>query len=202
MPTYPLSFPTDLGPISDTFKPVSQGVSHRGIYTGITSVQSTDGSYWERQLTFTPMLRDNAEKLLSFLLRLQGQVGTFKCGVFGGRSSRGRPTGVVNLASFSTFDSTMTITDAKANNSKFLIAGDWFEINGSLFKCLEDVRTNSLGGATFEVFPRPVSLRCSAGQVLIFNNPQGEWRLAATPEWTVDQLRRVGISIAMPEAIL
>lgn len=203
MPSYPLAFPSGIAPESDEMELVSSSAGYQSVYTGQADYQALDGQWWKRRLSFPPMNRATAEPLISFLSRLQGQVGTFTCGMFLSSAAQGSTTGALpTVASFSSDGTSLSITAGPLNRLNYLLAGDYFAINGYIFKALENVSTDGSGAATFDVAPRVVSTKVTIGNSLAVDNPQGTWRLMNNSvSWSINKARTFGVEIEMMENI-
>lgn len=201
MPTYPLAFPSGISPNQDKMELISTSAGYRSVYTGQAYFHAFPGQWWKRELGFPPLPREKAEVLVSFLCRLQGQVGPFTCGMFLNKTPRGSVSGPLpTVSSFSPDGTSLSITGGPANRSNYFLAGDFFGVNGYIFKALQNVSLNGSGAATFDVAAKANNSKVAINQSLVVNDPQGRWRLTTNNvSWSINDARLYGITIEMVE---
>lgn len=201
--TYPLTTPT-----SPSFKRVllSQRSAvglHRSQFTYQTQVQEFQGQMWVAEITLPLMKRDDAENWHAFLLKLNGQSGTFYLYDPLGKIPRGAATGTPLVMGAQPAQRSYLVTDGwNPNVTNILKAGDYFQLGTRLYKNLSDVNSDASGIATFDIFPR---LREAAvdNDVIITNTAKGIFRMASS-DFTVisvDEMQAYEVSFSAIEAI-
>lgn len=177
-------------------------------FTYSQQVYRHQGQSWGANITLPPMLRENAEVWIGFLLRLRGQRGTFLLGDPIGATPRGSAattpgTPVVNGAG-QTGDF-LNIDGLPLSTNGYLKAGDYIQLGtGStarLHKVLEDVNTDGTGAATLNLFPG-VRVAPNNGATVTVANCVGNFRLASNEtNWSISEASSYGITFSATEAI-
>lgn len=203
--TYPVSFPSSIGLANINIRARTVVGISASPFTGQQQVYKHQGQWWEAEVTLPPMKRADAEQAIAFLLKMNGQYGTFLLGDKANPATRGVGTGtpLVNGAS-QTGDE--LITDGwTTSTTGILKAGDWIQLgSGSstrLYKVLDDVDSDGSGNATINIFP---SLRSSPADdaAITVSNTQGLWRLASNEtEYSIDNMSIYGMTFACVEAL-
>lgn len=203
--TYPVSFPSSIGLANINIRARTVVGVSASPFTGQQQVYKHQGQWWEAEVTLPPMKRADAEQAVAFLLKMNGQYGTFLLGDKANPATRGVGTGtpLVNGAS-QTGDE--LITDGwTTSTTGILKAGDWIQLgSGSstrLYKVLDDVDSDGSGNATINIFP---SLRSSPADdaAITVSNTQGLWRLASNEtEYSIDNMSIYGMTFACVEAL-
>lgn len=154
-----------------------------------------------------PMTRAEAEEWFSFLVKLNGQYGTFLLGdphaAPRGSAASTPGTPVVNGAS--QVGSTLAVDGLPASATGYLKAGDYIQLGSGatarLHKVLNDVDTNGSGEATLDIWP---DLRSSPDDdsAVVVSDAVGNFRLS-TNEIGVDinEIELFGITFAAIEAL-
>ena len=203
--SYPVTFPASIGVSSINIRARTVVGVSASPFTGQQQVYRHQGQWWEAEVTLPPMKRSDAEQVIAFLLKMNGQYGTFLLGDFSSAAPRGVGTGtpLVNGAS-QTGDE--LVTDGwTADTTGILKAGDWIQLgSGSttrLHKVLDDVDSDGSGNATINIFP---SLRESPADddAVVVTNTKGRWRLSSNEtEYSLDNASIYGITFACVEAL-
>lgn len=203
--TYPVSFPASIGFANLNIRARTVVGVNASPFTGQQQVYKHQGQWWEAEVSLPPMKRADAEQVIAFLLKMNGQYGTFLLGDKANPSTRGVGTGtpLVNGAS-QTGDE--LITDGwTISTTGILKAGDWIQLGtGSttrLYKVLDDVNSDGSGNATINIFP---NLRSSPDDdaALTVSNTQGLWRLVSNEtEYSIDNMSIYGMTFACAEAL-
>lgn len=202
--SYPISFP-NIGVARMSIRARSVVGMSSSPFTLQQQVYQHAGQQWEAEITMPAMKREDAEQLVAFMLKLNGQYGTFTFGDPANTSPRGVGTGtpLVNGAGQT---GNSLVTDGWTNSQTGILkAGDWIQLgSGStsrLYKILSDANSNGSGAATFDIYP---NLRSSPADnaVITVTNPVGLWRLSSNDmNWNIDQASIYGITIACVEAL-
>lgn len=202
--SYPVTFPS-IGIRSMMIRARSVVAVAQSPFTLSQQVYKHQGQAWEAEVTLPPMKRDEAEQVAAFLLKMNGQYGTFLLGDPANTSPRGVGTGtpLVNGGS-QTGDS--LITDGwTTSTTGILKAGDWIQLgSGSatrLHKVLDDVNSDGSGNATLTIFPSLRSSPANNAQITV-TSPKGQWRLASNEvQYSIDEASFYGITFACVEAL-
>jgi hypothetical protein len=153
------------------------------------------------------MNRAQAEEWFSFLVKLNGQYGTFLLGdphsAPRGSASSTPGTPVVNGASQTGAE--LAIDGLPASATGYLKAGDYIQLGAgstaTLHKVLNDVNSNGSGEATLDIWP---DLRSSPADdaAVVISNAVGVFRLAANEIGVdINEIEFFGITFAAVEAL-
>jgi hypothetical protein len=202
--SYPVTFPS-IGIRSMMIRARSVVGVAQSPFTLSQQVYKHQGQAWEAEVTLPPMKRDEAEQIASFLLKMNGQYGTFLLGDPANTAPRGVGTGtpLVNGGS-QTGDS--LITDGwTTSTTGILKAGDWIQLgSGSatrLHKVLDDVNSDASGNATLSIWPSLRSSPSNNAQITV-SSPKGQWRLASNEiQYSIDEASVYGITFACVESL-
>lgn len=202
--SYPVIFP-NLGIRSMNIRAKSiVGVS-QSPFTGQQQVYKHQGQWWEAEVSLPPMQRVDAEQVAAFLLKMNGQYGTFLLGDPANIAPRGVGTGTPLVKGGSQTGDTLITDGWTINITGILKAGDWIQLGSSstarLYKVLDDVNSNSSGEATLTLWP---NLRSSPSDnsSIVVNTPRGLWRLSSNEtQYSIDEASVYGITFACVEAL-
>lgn len=202
--TYPLAFPSQcVREITIRAKTIVGFNSSP--FTGQQQVYKHQGQWWEAEMSFPPMRRENAEEVAAFLIKLNGRFGTFLMGDPANTLPRGVGTGTPLVKGGSQTGSELITDGWTINTTNILKAGDWIQIGtGSasrLHKVLNDANSDGTGTTTLTIFP---SLRTIPADNLpiITQNPKGQWRLSTNDiDYTIQTGQFYGITLACMEAL-
>lgn len=202
--SFPVTFP-DLGIRSMTIRAKSTVGVSASPFTGQQQVFQHQGQWWEAEVSMPPMAREDAEVLISFLLKMNGRYGTFLLGDPLASEPMGVASGtpVVNGA-----DQTGNelVTDGWSTSvTNILKAGDWIQLgSGSasrLHKVIESVNSDSGGNATLTIWPNLRSSPSDNATITVIS-PKGQWRLSSNEmPYSVDEASIFGITFACVEAL-
>lgn len=206
--TYPLTFPDQgIASVQLTAKTVI-GVS-TSPFTMKQQVHQFQGERFEATVTLPPMTKDDAQDIVSFLLRLRGPYGTFllgdpSCDEARGSASESAGTPTINGA-HNARAIELDLQGLPLSETGYLKAGDYIQIESGadarLHKVLTDVDTDSNGNATLDIFP---SLRqaYAGNESVTVSNPKGIFRLASNEiNWNVNSASVYGVSFGAIEVI-
>ena len=203
--TYPVSFPASIGLANLNIRARNVVGISASPFTGQQQVYKHQGQWWEAEVSLPPMKRADAEQVVAFLLKMNGQYGTFLLGDKSATAPRGVGTGtpLVNGAGQTGNE---LITDGwTTSTTGILKAGDWIQLgSGSstrLYKVLDDVNSDGSGNATINIFP---DLRSSPSNnaTITLNDTKGIWRLSSNETgYSIDQMSVYGITFACVEAL-
>lgn len=209
--TYPLSLPTVSGIRSIVLRTKNTVGLSQSPFTFKQQVVSYGGQAWEADITLPPMVRDDAEEWVSFLVQLKGIEGTFLLGDPSGATPRGSAsttpgTPVVNGAG--QIGAVLNISGAPASASNYLKAGDYIQLgSGSgakLHKVLKNVDTNASGEAALDIYP---SMRSSPSadapaNSVVVSNAKGLFRLSSNEtQWSINEVTHFGVTFGAMEVV-
>lgn len=203
--SYPLSLPTNKGlaKIRLTANNVV-GVS-QSPFTAKQQVYKYTGQFWEAEINLPPMKRADAEYWISFLLKLNGQYGTFLLGDPNGTTARGVATGTP-LVNGGSQTGNELITDGWTNSvTGILKAGDYIQLGAGataqLYKVLDDVNSNGSGQATLTLWPDLRSAPSDNATITV-SNTKGLFRLSSNQQaWDINEATFYGMTFAAREAL-
>lgn len=139
-----------------------------------SQAQHWGGEAWAIEVAIDPQYRVDAAPWIAFFGQLRGKFGTF----YFGDTLMGTPQGGVggtprvNGANQTGYT---VITDGWTSSRLVLKAGDFFQIDNSLYQVTVDATTNGSGQVTIDCWP---SLRGHADNAsIITNHPLGVFRL-------------------------
>lgn len=164
-----------------------------------TQVYQHDGQAWGLEASFDPMTREEFAPWDAFFSSLMGPVGTFLYGSELRGFSLGTPGGTPVVAGANQTGNELD-TSGWSNSTLVLKAGDFIQIDSSLYKVLKDVTSDGSGLATIDLWPR---LRTHAnGAAIDYTAPKGLFRLASVRyEATEDRNKMFLVGFSAIEAI-
>lgn len=206
--TYPLTFPTHTGVKSVNL--IARNVVGNTLspFTLTQQVQKGQGQRWEADISLPLMKREDAERWISFFMKLNGSYGTFLMGDPNASTPRGSAssapgTPVVNGASQTGTD--LDIDGLPASATGYLKAGDYIQIgtgaDANLYKVLDDVDSNASGEATVTLWP---DLRSSPADnaAITVSGAKGLFRLTTnTTDWQINEVGFYQLSFGAAEAL-
>ena len=203
--SYPVTFPASIGVSSINIRAKTVVGVSSSPFTGQQQVYKHQGQWWEAEVSLPPMKRDEAEQVVAFLIKMNGQYGTFLMGDFLSTAPRGIGTGtpLVNGASQAGDE---LVTDGRTvSTTGILKAGDWIQLGSAststLHKVLDDVTSDASGNATLNIFP---NLRSAPDDnaIITISSPKGRWRLASNEtDYAIDNASIYGMTFACIEAL-
>tara|TARA_R110002020_G_scaffold148803_8_gene324891 strand:+ start:1484 stop:2113 length:630 start_codon:yes stop_codon:yes gene_type:complete len=205
--TYPISLPTSIGYASISIAASSAVAVSESPFTFTQQVVAHAGQRWEATIELPPTHNDKSEDWVAFLLSLKGPVGTFLLQDNLNTTPRGSASGdsIISVDGGSQTGSSLLVKSGPISADGYLLAGDWIQLGSAgtsrLYKVLEDVNTDALGGAEIEIFP---DLRSSPqdGDTVIYNDCKGVFRLSEpTSTWTIDNRNTYKVSFKAVEVI-
>lgn len=153
--SYPLSLPAAKSPSRIVFGKIVAVTVSRSPMSYVSQVQRFSGQLWTAEITLPIMEREDAEQWVAFLLKLNGQEGTFLLGETTGKVPMGVATGTPRLVGAHARGVNSLSTDGWTNSvTNILKAGDYIQIGQRIHKNLSDVNSSSGGAATLDIWPR------------------------------------------------
>ncbi len=202
--SYPINFPTQCikGVTIRARNIVAMSTSP---FTGQQQVYKHQGQWWEMEVTLPPMKRADAEQVASFLIKLNGQYGTFLLGDPANTAPRGAGTGTPLVKGAGQSGDTLITDGWTPSVTGILKAGDWIQLGSAsstrLHKVLDDANSDGSGNATLTIWP---NLRSSPADnaVITVNNTKGRWRLSSNDvDYNIETGQFYGITFACVEAL-
>ncbi len=203
--SYPVTFPASIGVSSINIRAKTVVGVSSSPFTGQQQVYKHQGQWWEAEVSLPPMKRDEAEQVVSFLIKMNGQYGTFLMGDFLSTAPRGIGTGTPLVNGASQAGDELVTDGWTVSTTGILKAGDWIQLGSAststLHKVLDDVTSDGSGNATLNIFP---NLRSSPDDnaVITISSPKGRWRLASNEtDYAIDNASIYGMTFACIEAL-
>lgn len=143
-------------------------------FNGDQQIQEYYGGRWEISVGLGLMDRERAAPWIGFFAALRGQRGTFTLGSYVQQTPQGTAGGTPLVDGGSQTGYSL-VTDGWNNLETVLKAGDFIQIDTSLYQVAQDVTSNGSGQATIELWP---NLRGHAdNSSIITTAPTGVFRL-------------------------
>ena len=199
--SYPLSLPsTNLARV--TVSSSSAVAISRSPFSFAAQVQQFNGQLWNAEVTLPPLARADAEPWIAFLLKLNGQQGTFLLGDPAGKTPRGTATGTPLVNGASQTGQSLVTDGWTISVTNILRAGDYIQIGQRLYKVLNDVNSNGSGQATLDIWPR-LRESPSDNASIVTASCVGLFRLAsnAVPVYNAGADKNYQISFSAIEAV-
>lgn len=191
--TYPLDTPTNIGFAQITLSQENKVSMTESSFTFQQQVFKHPGERWKASVVIPPVRRENAEPWVSFLMSLNGAVGSFLLGDPNCQEPQGTATTLVVTGNAQS--STLTAT---ANGT--LKAGDYFQLGSGETATLHKVLVDFNGTGDLEVWPRIRITHFESSAVL--SSPKGKFRLAGGGiSWTIQEASQYGIQFDCVEYI-
>lgn len=203
--TYPLNLPSNRQ-ISSVRLLVNNSVAvSQSPFSAAQQVYRYTGQYWEADITLRPMNRDEAEYWISFLLKLNGQFGTFLLGDPNGKNPRGVASGTPMVYGANQTGNSLFVDGWTPSTTNILKAGDYIQLGSGatsrMYKVLNDVNSDSSGIAELDIYP---SLRSSPADnsAVYTTNASSVFRLSANQTaWDITEAQVYGLTFGAREAL-
>ena len=203
-PSYPLTFPTNVGVQTQRFALTRTVAVSASPFTGQEQVFQHEGEIWSTQITFPPMLKDQAAVVLAFLLQLRGRRGTFKIGDQDRKTIQGVATGTIRVNGASQTGNQVALDGFANSTSNVFKAGDYIQIGSYLYMVIEDVTSNSSGEANVKIEPalRQGIETIADDATVVYSNTTTIMRLDSNETgWSTDQVSKYGITLSASESL-
>lgn len=205
VPSYPLTFPS-VSVQNSSFRLVRVVQKSVSPFTGEEQVYRFPGEWWEGEISFVPLRRDDARLVQSFLAEMRGQFGTF---LYGDPDAIALGTmgvgGTVTVNGAGQTGNTLNVDGMTISTNGILKAGDYFQLgtglSSRLYMATQDLNSNGSGAGTLTFEP---ALRASPtdNQSVIISSPKGLFRLSENvAEWNANQSNIYNITLSFREAI-
>lgn len=191
--SYPLALPTSIGIANITLSANNAVAISQSPFTLQQQVIQHPGQRWTASVSIPPVRRDLAEPWASFLLALNGPVGTFLLGDPNAKAPRGNATSATITGTIRSSSPTITMTGT-------LLAGDYIQIGTGASATLHKVLLDKTDSGTLEIWP---SLRSTVTDAtVILTNTVGLFRLSGNQQsFSINEASVYGISFDCLEAI-
>lgn len=191
--SYPINTPTNIGIANITFMAESAVAVSQSPFTFQQQVVAHPGQRWAASISLPPMLKQDAEPWVSFLLSLYGQVGTFLLSDPNNPAPRGTATSATLTGVAGTTSPAITMTGT-------LLAGDYISITSGSSVRLHKVVQDRNGSGTIEIWP---SLRESVTDApLTLTQAKGRFRLKENvTQWNINEMSTYGITFDCVEVL-
>ncbi len=203
--SYPLSLPSNRQISRVRLNAIDVVGLSQSPFTASQQVYRYQGQYWEADITLRPMSREEAEYWISFLLKLNGQYGTFLLGDPNGATPRGVATGTPLVKGASQTGNELLTDGWTSGITGIMKAGDYIQLgtgsNARLYKVLDDVNSDGSGNATLTIYP---DLRSSPSDnaPIVVTNAKGNFRLnSSQTSWDITEAQFYGITFGAREAL-
>lgn len=202
--SYPLSIPTVLGAGDITLRAVNSQVVNRSPYTFKSQTLVYPGQVWSASVTLPPMNREQAEEWVSFLISLNGTVGTFYMGDPNAKNPRGLGGSGAEVDGANSAGNTLDITTTAISQTNYLKAGDYIQLgftDRTLHKVLKDVDTDGSGNCTLDIWPSTRSTVADGTNVKT-DDTTGIFSLTIpSTEWNINNASQYGLTFECMESI-
>lgn len=174
--SYPLSLPSFANFSSFELRATAVAGKSRSPYTMKSQILEYDGGYWSLSAQLTLLNRENAELWNSFLVSLNGIVGTFLIGHPLSILPRGVATGTPRVNGANQTGKILITDGWNTSVTNILKKGDFIQIGNRLYQVLNDVNSDVSGNCTLDIWPR---LRESPAdnESIVTISPKGLFRL-------------------------
>ena len=170
-------------------------------FTGRQQTQNWQAGWWEAVVTLPPMKRSTAESWVAFMAQCQGMGAVFYFGDGQAMTPQGTAAGMgVTTGSY---QGGYQLSTSGWTPSQFalLSPGDWLQIGYRLYKCCDQPQSDSLGNASFAIWPQIREIPPS-GSAIVTTNAQGLFRMKNNVQkYSTSYMRTYGLSFEIREAI-
>lgn len=170
-----IAWPEGLCPTEMTWGVVYNNRAFTSTLSNAQQIVGYPGAYWQCQLTFSALSRDEERLLTAFIGRLQGMFGTFNLPAFTRKRSDSIGAPVVVTANAQS--SVMSIGGVTAS-SKVFSMGDYITIGGVMFEVIDDA-VSAANGQVLVTVNKPIRKTIAAGAAVEYREPFAEMRLTS-----------------------
>ena len=204
-PTYPISFPTEVGFTKSSLKLARNVALTTSIFTFQQQTHQFAGECWQLEATLAPMKRTNAKKFQAWLTQLRGRQGTFSLGDPDNKSLLGVATGTIRVNGASQTGNQVALDGFANSTDNVLKQGDYIQINSYMYLVTEDVNSNGSGEANVKIEPAlrgGIETINDNTQVVYGSAAKTVWRLNANDiGWDSDRASVYGFSFSCTEVL-
>ncbi len=167
-----IAWPDGLCPNEMTWGVVYNNRAFTSSLSNAQQIVGYPGAYWQCQLTFSALSRDEERLLTAFIGRLQGMFGTFNLPAFTRTRTDFIGTPVVVTATAQA--SFMRLGGVTANKQVFSM-GDYITIAGEMFEVIDDA-VSSANGQVLVNLNKRIRKTIAAGVAVEYRAPYAEMR--------------------------
>ncbi|MNJ25712.1 hypothetical protein D3C77_201660 [compost metagenome] len=167
-----IAWPDGLCPSEMTWGVVYNNRAFTSSLSNAQQIVGYPGAYWQCQLTFSALSREEERVLTAFIGRLQGMFGTFNLPAFTRTRSDsiGAPV-VVTANAQASFMRLGGVTPSK----KVFSMGDYITISGEMFEVVDDA-TSAANGQVVVNLNKRIRKTIAAGAAVEYKAPYAEMR--------------------------
>ncbi|WP_414156572.1 hypothetical protein [Pseudomonas sp. BNK-30] len=167
-----IAWPEGLCPSEMTWGVVYNNRAFTSTLSNAQQIVGYPGAYWQCQLTFSALSREEERILTAFIGRLQGMFNTFNLPAFTRKrtDSIGAPVVVTAVAQASS----MRLGGVTPSKKVFSM-GDYITIGGVMFEVVDNATSNAAGEVVVNV-NKPIRNNIAAGAVVEYKAPYAEMR--------------------------
>lgn len=201
--SYPLAFPSSVGPTSVRWGEINNVAETRSPYSGTVQSYDYQTGFWTLTVELSNLTRAEAAPFIGFWSSLRGRYGTFTFGDTIFANPTGSGVGVsspkVNGASQTGFS--LVADGFPTSTTGILLPSDMIQIENSIYRVLKSVDSDGSGNVTIDLWPHLKSHADNAD--IITTNPKGIFRLDSNSNITQygDQNKLFDIAIVGLEVI-
>ena len=182
------------------WQPLSAVAVTQSIFTFKQQAYRWPGQMRQVTVSLPPLTIPQAKAWKAFFYRLNGREGTFYLSDTLGSKPHGKALGLGVVDGADQTGDTLLTKGWLANQSQLFMAGDMISIDDRIYDILEDVHSDTLGGASLKLWPRVAGALADASSIK--TKARGVFRLKDFPEhgWSVNRLAE-GIEFSATEVI-
>ena len=194
--SYPLTFPTSVFPVTQSWSIQRQAGVSESPFTGKQQTVEFDYAKWKVNVSFPPMRRTNGSEFISFLTKLHGRRGTFLMGDADRRTPSNSISGDVTInGTFAVNSVVLTVSGTTAFSK-----GDMIQLGSGASTRLYMIVSDQSGSSAIQIEPK-LKTAVSSGDVVTYTNPKGIFRMDSNNQmWDTNAVSNYGISFSCTEA--
>jgi hypothetical protein len=196
--TYPLAAPSTPNPSSSSIEPMASVGITRSPFSYQTQVQEHGGEAWRLAVQLPPMARSDAEAWIALFLSLNGSYGTFLYSDLSSNTVLGTASSDASFAVNGASETGRYIAVDGLAAGVTILKGTFLQFGvGSgarLVKVVEDFVASGAGAGTLTIWPQIPAANTADDTSISFTTPQGCFRLAEMPSYTISTAIRFGLS--------
>lgn len=167
-----IAWPDGLCPTEMTWGVVYNNRAFTSTLSNAQQIVGYPGAYWQCQMTFGALSREEERILTAFIGRLQGMFGTFNLPAF--TRTRSDSIGAPKVVTANAQASVMRLSGVTANKKVFSM-GDYITIGGVMFEVVDDASSDASGQVLINV-NKPIRKAIAAGTAVEYQAPYAEMR--------------------------
>lgn len=189
--TYPIEMPSVSGEVRFTWSHDAANVVQTSEFTLQTRVFAWPGAQCRKAvLELAPMQLAEAKAWQAFVLKLNGQEGTFYLQDPIGNAVRGAYTPdsafVPRVMGANQLGPYLETDGWEPSVANILLKGDYVSINDRLYTVFDDVSSDASGNCTLPIWPHAFSDLADNAEILVGEDARGLFRLVQFPDFAYD----------------